>query len=70
MRTNIVLEPDLVDRAMRFGEASTKRELVRLALQEYVDRREARDLRDLYGAGGISDNYDYKALRAGGAEQA
>lgn len=63
MRTNIVLDEELVARALRFGEARTKRELVQLALTEYVQRRESCDLMDLFGAGGIRDDYDYKAAR-------
>ncbi len=37
MRTNIVLNDDLVREAMRFSQARSKRELVEEALQTFVD---------------------------------
>jgi Arc/MetJ family transcription regulator len=40
MRTNIVLNDDLVDEAFKFSRTiSTKRELIETALQEYVNNR-------------------------------
>ncbi|MGE5171787.1 MAG: type II toxin-antitoxin system VapB family antitoxin [Rudaea sp.] len=65
MRTNIVLDDKLVKEAFRVSEARTKRELVDLALREFVAARKRRDLRELFGRGGIRDDYDYKALREG-----
>lgn len=64
MRTNIVLDDELVATAFRYSGAKTKRELVHLALTEFVERHQRADLRDLKGTGGIDDDYDYKALRA------
>jgi Arc/MetJ family transcription regulator len=65
MRTNIVLDDSLVKEAFRYAPVKSKRELVDLALRELVASRKRRDLRELFGRGGISDDYDYKALRAG-----
>jgi Arc/MetJ family transcription regulator len=65
MRTNIVLDDDLVKEAFRFADVKTKRELVDLALREFVAGRKRRDMRELFGRGGIRKGYDYKALRAG-----
>ena len=65
MRTNIVLDDSLVKEAFRYVPVKTKRELVDLALRELVASRKRRDLRELFGRGGIRDDYDYKALRAG-----
>jgi len=65
MRTNIVLDDDLVKEAFRHAPVKTKRELVDLALREFVATRKRRDLRALFGRGGIRDDYDYKALREG-----
>ena len=64
MRTNIVLDDSLVKEAFRYAPVKTKRELVDLALREYVASRKRKDLRQLFGRGGIRNDYDYKALRA------
>jgi Arc/MetJ family transcription regulator len=65
MRTNIVLDDGLVKEAFRYAPVKTKRELVDLALREYVASRKRKDLRQLFGRGGIRNDYDYKSLRAG-----
>jgi len=63
MRTNIVLDEALVDEAMRFANVKTKRELVDLALREFVAARRRRDVSELFGRVQIDPDYDYKALR-------
>ena len=68
MRTNINLDEHLVTEAFSLSGIKTKRELVYQALKEFVDHRKRLDLRDLKGKGGILDDYDYKALRAGDSE--
>ena len=65
MRTNIVLDDELISEAFSLTTIKTKRELVDQALKEFVSHRKRLDLRDLKGMGGISDDYDYKKLRAG-----
>lgn len=63
MRTNIVLDDELVAEGMRLTGARTKRELVHRALAELVARRRPRDLSELAGHIRFRDDYDYKALR-------
>ncbi|HXT03798.1 MAG TPA: type II toxin-antitoxin system VapB family antitoxin [Casimicrobiaceae bacterium] len=65
MRTNIVLDDNLVKEAFRHAPVKTKRELVDLALREFVAARKRRDVRELFGRGGLREDYDYKALREG-----
>ena len=65
MRTNIVLDDDLVQEALALGRLKTKRELVDAALREFVANRKRLDLRDLRGTGGLRRGFDYKSLRAG-----
>ncbi len=67
MRTNIVLNDRLVKEAMALSQLTTKRELIEVALEEFVAHRKRLNLRDLKGFGGIRDDYDYKSLRAGKA---
>jgi len=64
VRTNIVLDDDLVSEAFQYaGGIRTKRELVEVALQEFVRNRKLRDLRDLRGRIEFSEGYDHKAMR-------
>ncbi len=65
MRTNIVLDDELVEEAFRHSDVKTKRELVDRALREFVASRKRRDIRELRGKGLIRPDYDYKALREG-----
>lgn len=65
MRTNIVLDDELVQEALALSKLTTKRELVEQALREFVAHRKRLDVRELKGAGGLRDHYDHKRLRAG-----
>ena len=64
MRTNIVLNDKLVDEAFKFSQSiSTKKELIEIALMEYVNNRKRKNIRDLRGKINFIDNYDYKTMR-------
>jgi len=63
MRTNIVLDDDLVEQAFALTGVRTKRALVQLALQELVEHRRRRDLTELAGKLRFRDDFDHKALR-------
>lgn len=65
MRTNIVLNDELVKKAFRHSTARTKKELVHEALEELISSRQRRDLRDLRGKISFSKGYDHKKLRKG-----
>ena len=63
MRTNIVLDDELVEEAFALTGVRTKRELVRLALEELIRRRRKRDLKELAGRIRLRDDFDHKELR-------
>lgn len=63
MRTNVVLNDNLVKEAFRYTSVSSKRELIELALKEFVENHRRRDVRELKGKISISADYDYKKLR-------
>ncbi len=63
MRTNIILDDELVQQAFEFAPVKTKRELVDLALREFIRHHKNKDLLDLAGAVEFNDNYDHKRLR-------
>lgn len=65
MRTNIVLDDALVEEAFGYAGVKTKRELVDLALREFVANHKRRDIRELRGKVLIDPEYDYKKLREG-----
>jgi len=65
MRTNIVLDDELVREAFRHSNAKTKRELVDRALREFVENHRRKDVRELRGKVSFHPGYDYKKLREG-----
>ena len=62
-RTNIELDEDLVEEAMRLTGAKTKREVVDRALRELVKAKNRKDLSELAGKIKFYDGYDHKKLR-------
>ena len=63
MRTNIVIDELLISKAMEISELKTKKEVVDLALKEYVNNRTRLNLLDLKGQIMFAEGYDPKALR-------
>ncbi len=61
MRTNIVLDPTLIARAMKKAGATTMRETIDIALREYVSKPDYDALLKLSGMGVIDPDYDPKA---------
>ena len=65
MRTNIVIKDVLLKRAFSFAPVKTKKDLVELALSEFVENHARKNLQDLQGRIRFREGYDYKALRRG-----
>lgn len=65
MRTNIVLDDELVAEAARLTGITTKRELVDEALRVLIEQRGRRSLLELKGRVRFAPGYDYKAAREG-----
>lgn len=66
MRTNIVLDDQLIAEAFKYaGNIRTKRELIETALREFVKHKKMKDLRDLKGMILFAEGYDYKRMREG-----
>lgn len=64
MRTNIVLDDQLVAEAFTVSTATTKKDLIHEALRELVASRKRKNLADLWGTGMLREDYDYKSMRA------
>jgi len=65
MRTNVILDDDLVEEALKLSNAKTKKELIHRALKEFVENRKRLNLLDLSGKIKFAEGYDYKEMREG-----
>lgn len=65
MRTNIVIDDQLIEEAMRLSMARTKKELINHALEEYISNHKKKNLMDLKGKIEFDQDYDYKSMREG-----
>jgi Arc/MetJ family transcription regulator len=63
MRTNIVIDDELINEAFSLTGIRTKRELVKIALQELVAKRKKKDLFKLAGQIEFSKDFDHKKAR-------
>jgi Arc/MetJ family transcription regulator len=58
------LDDKLLEEAFKFSQKiSTKKELIEVALKEYVNNRKRRNLKDLKGKIKFAIDYDYKKMR-------
>jgi Arc/MetJ family transcription regulator len=64
MATNLAIDPDLLDRAVRVSGERTKKAAVTKALQEFIARREQRRVADLLGKLEWDKSFDYKSERS------
>ncbi len=65
MRTNVVIDDELLEEAKKLSGAKTKREVIAMALEEFVASRKRKELLNLAGKVKFREDYDYKALREG-----
>ncbi len=63
MRTNIVIDDDLLADAFSVSDAKTKKDLIHEALRDYVRIRKRKDLAELSGTIRFIKDYDHKKLR-------
>jgi Arc/MetJ family transcription regulator len=63
MRTNIEIDDELMEEAFRLTNVRTKKELVHLALMEFVKAKKKKDLLELSGKIQFHEGYDHKTLR-------
>ena len=64
MATNLALDPDLIERALKVSGEKTKRAAVTRALEEFITRRSQKRLVDLMGKLEWDESFDYKAERS------
>jgi len=63
MRTNVVIDDELIKEAIKLSGVKTKKDVISFALREFVAARKRTNLLDLEGKIEFQDDYDYKALR-------
>ncbi len=64
MATNLALDPDLIERALKLSGEKTKKAAVTRALEEFIARRNQKRLVDLMGKLEWDESFDYKAERS------
>jgi len=64
MATNLALDPDLIERAVKVSGERTKKAAVTRALEEFITRRSQKRLVDLMGKLEWDESFDYKAERS------
>jgi Arc/MetJ family transcription regulator len=63
MATNLAVDDRLLKNALVIGGLKTKKAIVNLALNEFIQRRNRQDVIDLFGKIEFDKNYDYKKAR-------
>ena len=63
MRTNIVIDDQLIKEALKLSKLRTKKELIQKALEEFIKNRKRLNLKKIKGKIKFSDDYDYKEMR-------
>ncbi|MDA3916709.1 MAG: type II toxin-antitoxin system VapB family antitoxin [Deltaproteobacteria bacterium] len=65
MRTNVVLDDTLVQEALTLSGIKTKKDVISMALHEFVNTRKRLNLLKLAGKINFRDDYNYKNCREG-----
>lgn len=66
MRTNVVLNDELVEKALFLAPSiKTKKDLIDTALREFIEVRQTKKIKDIRGLDFFADDYDYKKMREG-----
>ena len=63
MATNLSIDTNLLEAALKTGGLKTKRDTVNLALKEFIQRRKSADILSLFGTIEYDAGYDYKEAR-------
>jgi Arc/MetJ family transcription regulator len=63
VRTNIVIDDDLLKEAFSVSQNKTKKEVIHEALREFIKLRKRKDLTALAGRITFHPGFDHKALR-------
>jgi len=63
MATNLAINDQLLNDALEIGGFRSKKDTVNAALAEFIQRRKAEDIIDLFGKVEFDEAYDHKMMR-------
>ena len=63
MATNLAIDNELLEIALKTGGLKTKKDTVNLALKEFIQRRKSAEIISMFGKIEYDADYDYKKLR-------
>jgi Arc/MetJ family transcription regulator len=63
MATNLSIDTELLETALRTGGLKTKKDTVNIALKEFIQRRKNADILSMFGKVEYDSDYDYKESR-------
>jgi Arc/MetJ family transcription regulator len=63
LASNLSIDSNLLDAALKAGGLKTKKDTVNLALEEFIKRRKAAEILSLFGKIEYDGDYDYKKAR-------
>jgi Arc/MetJ family transcription regulator len=63
MPTNLAIDENLLNEALKIGGHKTKKNTVNEALREYILKRKQKDILSLFGKMDMEPAYDYKKAR-------
>jgi Arc/MetJ family transcription regulator len=64
MATNLAINDILLNKALEIGGYKSKKDTVNAALEEFIKRRDAKELIEIFGTIEYDESYDYKKMRA------
>ena len=64
MATNLAIDPDLLDEALRVSGEKTKKAAVTRALTEFIARRRQKQIVELFDSFELDPDFDYKSERS------
>ncbi|MEM8892981.1 MAG: type II toxin-antitoxin system VapB family antitoxin [Bacteroidota bacterium] len=64
MATNLSIDQNLLEEALKIGKHSTKKAAVNAALEEYINHRKQLEILSLFNTIEYEKGYDYKSLRS------
>ena len=64
MATNLAIDDRLLTKALEIGGYKSKKDTVNAALDEFIKRRKAKELIDIFGTIDYDASYDYKKMRS------
>ena len=63
MATNLDIDQELLEEALKIGGQKTKKNTVNKALKEFIEKRKQKEIISTFGSILYEPGYDYKKLR-------